>query len=1097
MQDENTFYVGSGSNTSGGSSGSPVINSEGNAVALNAGGALLSASAYYLPLNRVQRALNILLQDHGGAENAEIPRGTIEAAFKFSYFDAVRRLGVPVETETKVIAHQEKIDSPITTGMLTVESVIPEGAAFGKLVPGDVLVSIDGKIVADFFALEAILDDNVGKRLEFELYRGRQLIHLKIQVRNLNDYTPDRFVEVGGGVFHSVPYSYCKVMNVPSNKGVWSAARGFVLGNKINSYAVLYKVNEEEILTLSDFVRSVKKLQHHERFSVTWHKQVQGETRTQKTAGILMERQFIAGDVVTWVREPKKHVKEPDQWRKLTKKEEEIEYNMLILKEGESSNIDTSKEKIDIPEGLSDLKNFWTGGANMQRFPDWAKKVLPLLVLIEYRTPVGPEILEHNNRSVSVGTGMVIAQDDKEVIIACDRETVPQQMGLVQVEFAKICKVFGTIKFVHPFHNLALLSVARKRLGDYPLPASLPLARERLAPGENCNFVGLTDKGECVVQDTTLLSYFTPNYKLISPPAWRERNVIGYHLMDDLAGIIGGILVNDDAELIGLYCHFMCQSDDYDRCKEWEYAILPVRDYIAPLLKMDNILLGTTSSDQHSDFSDESPGSGNEQEAKDEKTGAEVEENKEKSPKRRKVMSSDHSGTGESSKKQEKKQSTFSLLTHIPSLSCEFRAISLSEAPHHGLSASWITKLVANSEANTQALLIERVTSGGCAEVHDLREGDLLVQVNEAVVVTPLDVEHELFNWQKRMENREKYLLVRDHDDEQRDPTKGPNGNAYHGATSTPTTTSHHTAQHQQHKCRIILVRSGEVITKDVVPDLLGCDTADQLCMWNGLLMIPTPKAVRERGIKPIVATGTTGVSREDDDEAMKKENKQEKSTQEQLKVVEQQLLQVASTTTPKRTSTMNEIFVARLLQGSPATAQEMEAGCFLEKIDEHSVADMSFDEFVEFLKAHYSTKEGTDEEASGEEEIAIAMEGVVGGGDHASGAKKSSKSTSAVNNNMKPTVQVHVQHQEPQRQGVVAKGAVEMHGGGTAGNGGAALSCTTSTSYNARFTRIMVRDLEGRESAKTLLRNDKFFPAMRIRKVKDSEDNSYERERL
>ena len=184
--DFNTFYFHSASGTTGGSSGSPVLNQHGQVVALNAGGKMGTSAAFFLPLERATRALRRLQED------ARVDRGTLQLVCTHQTFDEAKRLGLSAQREA-----QMRDAFPSQRGLLVISEVLPEGpAASAGLQPGDVITHVNGELSSHFVQLEEALDESVGDAVRISICRGGRELEVEAVVDNLHSLTPSRYLEV-------------------------------------------------------------------------------------------------------------------------------------------------------------------------------------------------------------------------------------------------------------------------------------------------------------------------------------------------------------------------------------------------------------------------------------------------------------------------------------------------------------------------------------------------------------------------------------------------------------------------------------------------------------------------------------------------------------------------------------------------------------------------------------------------------------------------------------------------------------------------------------------------------------------------------------
>ena len=499
--DFNTFYIQAASSTSGGSSGSPVVDVQGRVVALNAGGSTGSATSFYLPLGRVQRALRLIQQ------GKPVTRGTLETEFHYRPYDELRRLGLRTETEVAARAAQ-----PANTGMLVVERVQPGSASDKLLAPGDVLVKLNGVLVTGFEPLEAVLDDSVGQRAQLELERGGQSFSVELTVEDLHAITPASFLEFGDAVVHTLSYQQARHFHLPI-RGVFVAASGYSLDAAgVPRGAVITELNSRPVATLADFEAGIEKLGDGARFAVRYVT-LDDPNRAELRAAHLDRRWF-----------PARHCARNDA-------------------SGYWDCTDLAVPPVAVAPAGGAFAQLAVAG-------DPAARVLaPSLVGMTFDMPY--PISGVNERNYH-GTGLIV--DAERGLVITDRNTVPVSIGDVRLTFAGTLEIPGKVVYIHPRHNLAVVQYDPALVRGMPLRAAT-LAALPLQAGEGVVVVGLDGNGELKSRATAVAEVDPLSLPLSRTVAFRDSNIEVATLVNPPDEVVG-VLADRSGRVRGLWASF-------------------------------------------------------------------------------------------------------------------------------------------------------------------------------------------------------------------------------------------------------------------------------------------------------------------------------------------------------------------------------------------------------------------------------------------------------------------------------------------------------------------------------------------------------------
>ncbi|EJP60691.1 PDZ domain-containing protein [Beauveria bassiana ARSEF 2860] len=177
--DFNISYYMANMNLSGGSSGSPALGEDGLVLGMVSGRRTDGAICFLLPTGPILQILCRLRQGQ------DVPRGDIQCQFVMKPIHECKGLGLDSGWE-------ERLRRRITAsgGLLVASKVLAGGPSCGRILPGDILLEVNGAVALQFDELEDVFNENVNGQVSISLLRSGQLVLGTIDVVNLHHIMP-------------------------------------------------------------------------------------------------------------------------------------------------------------------------------------------------------------------------------------------------------------------------------------------------------------------------------------------------------------------------------------------------------------------------------------------------------------------------------------------------------------------------------------------------------------------------------------------------------------------------------------------------------------------------------------------------------------------------------------------------------------------------------------------------------------------------------------------------------------------------------------------------------------------------------------------
>jgi S1-C subfamily serine protease len=331
----------------------------------------------------------------------------------------------------------------------------------------------------------------------------------------LSAITPDEYIEFGEAVVHNLSYQQARHFNLPI-KGVYIAHPGYVFASAgIPRAALISSFNGKKIEKLADFEAALADLADGENAPVRYV--TLEDPRAAQLKVIRMDRRWFPA-------------------RKCKRDDTLGIWPCVNIASGPAAK----------PQKPASTQFAKTGDERIDR-------LAPSLVTVNFDMPYSISGVTEKNYH---GTGVIL--DAKRGLVAIDRNTVPVAMGDVRVTFAGTVEVPGKVVFIHPLHNLAVVSYDPKSIGDTPVRAATFVTKD-LSAGDDVWVVGQRSDSKILSEKTQISSVDVVSFPLSRTLRFRDSNLEAVSLINS-PGDYDGVLANAKGEVLALWSSFAYES---------------------------------------------------------------------------------------------------------------------------------------------------------------------------------------------------------------------------------------------------------------------------------------------------------------------------------------------------------------------------------------------------------------------------------------------------------------------------------------------------------------------------------------------------------